>query len=172
MRKMTFHEMETEQFRQMFTRYYPRLVRMAVQMTGDRDEARDIVADVMETAWRKRKSIDHDGQGAWLYACVRNACINSMKRTQGRNVSIERLTAIADKDGDGRGEGHEQLLQRVEAVAGEITEPTKSIVRMCYYEHNTYKQTAERLGISPETVKKHIQKALRLLRERVKREED
>ncbi len=152
--------------------YYPRLVRMAVQMTGDRDEARDIVADVMETAWRKRKGIDRDGQGAWLFACVRNACINNIKRAKGRNVSLDRLAAVADNAGDGQGEGHEQLLQRVEAVAGEITEPTRSIVRMCYYEHNTYKQAAERLGISPETVKKHIQKALRLLRERVKREEE
>ena len=32
----------------MFHEHYARLVRLAVQMTGDHDEGRDIVADVME----------------------------------------------------------------------------------------------------------------------------
>lgn len=43
---------------------------------------------------------------------------------------------------------------------------------MCYYEHNTHRQAAERLGISHETVKKHIRKALNILRERIKQKED
>ncbi|MGG6548734.1 UNVERIFIED_CONTAM: helix-turn-helix domain-containing protein, partial [Prevotella sp. 15_C9] len=34
-----------------------------------------------------------------------------------------------------------------------------------YYEHKTYREVAEQLGISPDTVKKHISKALRTLRE-------
>lgn len=44
---MTPYNDDKEQFRQMFTRHYARLVRYAVQMTGDADEGRDIVADVM-----------------------------------------------------------------------------------------------------------------------------
>ena len=38
-------------------------------------------------------------------------------------------------------------------------------LRLCYYEHKTYREVAEQLGISPDTVKKHISKALRTLRE-------
>ena len=40
-----------ELFRRMFCEHYPRLVRLAVQLTGDEDEGRDVVSDVMETAW-------------------------------------------------------------------------------------------------------------------------
>ena len=48
----------------MFMSHYARLVRLAVQLTGDRDEARDIVADVMERAWRHFDSLKAEEQGA------------------------------------------------------------------------------------------------------------
>ncbi|MBQ5834532.1 MAG: winged helix-turn-helix transcriptional regulator, partial [Bacteroidaceae bacterium] len=38
----------------------------------------------------------------------------------------------------------------------------------CYWDKQTYRQVAEHLGISPDTVKKHISKALRILRETMK----
>ena len=60
---------------------------------------------------------------------------------------------------------HERLLRQAEAVVETLGEPTQTIVRLCYFEQNTYRAAAERLGISPDTVKKHISKALRALRE-------
>lgn len=60
---------------------------------------------------------------------------------------------------------HERLLRQAEAVVEALGEPTRTIVRLCYFEQNTYRAVAERLGISPDTVKKHISKALRALRE-------
>jgi len=60
---------------------------------------------------------------------------------------------------------HEVLLRRAEEIAHSLPEPTRSILRMCYWDKQTYRQVAEHLGISPDTVKKHISKALRTLRE-------
>lgn len=166
---MAFNDKDIEQFRQMFTRLYPRLVRMAVQMTGDKDEGRDIAADVMEQAWRKRTSIDPERQEAWLYACVRNACVNNIRRRKSKGEAVARLETLARISAQGGGADHERLLQEVEAAAERMTEPEKTIVRLHYYEHLTYNETAERLGISPETVKKHIKLALKMLRTKIKR---
>lgn len=96
--KMLLKDKKKDDFRRMFCEYYPKLVRFAVQLTGDADE---------------------------------------------------------------------RLLSRVEDVAEGLGEPARSIVRLCYYEHLTRRQAAERLGISYDTVKKHIAKALKLLREAV-----
>ena len=60
---------------------------------------------------------------------------------------------------------HEALLQQAENIAHSLPEPTCTILRSCYWEKKTYQQVAEELGISPDTVKKHISKALRTLRE-------
>ena len=144
----------------MFMSHYARLVRLAVQLTGDRDEARDIVADVLEE------------QGAWLGLCVRNACLNRLKHLKVESSHTEQLAEAVRTVGEADWSEHERLLGKVEAVASTLEEPTRSIIRMCYYEHNTHRQTAERLGISHETVKKHIRKALNILRERIKQKED
>jgi RNA polymerase sigma factor (sigma-70 family) len=169
---MDNEENKIELFRRMFCEHYPRLVRLAVQLTGDDDEGRDVVSDVMETAWRNFGGIDTARYGTWLRTCVYNACLNRLKH---RDVESRHAALIAEAgrtatDADSR--ERERLLRLVEAVAGRLEEPTRTIIRLCYYEHNTYSQTAARLGISPETVKKHIRKALRMMREEIKIQED
>lgn len=162
--------METEStkkelFHRMFNKHYARLVRLAVQMTGNEDEGRDIVADVMEQAWRRFDGINPEHQGAWLYRCTANACLNRLKHLgMERSRAAELATMISSYD-DGDYAEHERLLARAEAVADGMDEPARSIIRLCYYEHNTHAEAARRLGISRETVKKHIRKALRTLRE-------
>lgn len=170
--RMTPYNDDKEQFRQMFTRHYARLVRYAVQMTGDADEGRDIVADVMERAWRDFRRIDPDNCGAWLYRCTANACLNRLKHLGVERMRVAEAAAVTAVTDDGAYLEHERLLRRVEAVADALEEPGRSIIRLCYYEHNTHRQAAERLGISPETVKKHIRKALSLLRKHVNEKED
>ncbi|MBK1765008.1 MAG: helix-turn-helix domain-containing protein, partial [Escherichia coli] len=43
-----------------------------------------------------------------------------------------------------------------------------SVIRLCYREGMSYKDTAEELGISVSAVNKHIVKGLRTLREKLK----
>ena len=49
-----FHKSQTkrEAFGQMFTEMYPRMVRYATQLMGDREEARDIVSEVSLETFR------------------------------------------------------------------------------------------------------------------------
>ena len=75
-------------------------------------------------------------------------------------------TTLADVKSNYR--EHEALLQKAETIARSLPEPTCTILRLCYYEHLTYREVAQQLGISPDTVKKHISKALRTLREAMK----
>ena len=58
--------------------------------------------------------------------------------------------------------------QKAEAIARSLPEPTCTVLRLCYWEKKTYREVAEHLGISPDTVKKHISKALQMLREEMK----
>lgn len=44
-------------FKQLFLEMYPRLVRYAVSLLGDGNEARDVVGDVFEKAWNQFSSL-------------------------------------------------------------------------------------------------------------------
>ena len=149
-------------FKQLILEMYPRLVRYAVSLLGDGNEARDVVGDVFEKAWNQFSSLQLETRRSWLYASVRNACLNWLKHQQVEQTNVEALIEAT------RYEEHERLLQQAERIARELKEPTCTILRLCYFEHLTYQQAADRLGISPNTVKKHISKALATLRERMK----
>ena len=155
-------------FKQLFLEMYPRLVRYAVSLLGDGNEARDVVGDVFEKAWNQFSSLQMETRRSWLYASVRNACLNWLKHQQVEQTNVEALIEATRYDMSTQYEEHERLLQQAEQIARELKEPTCTILRLCYFEHLTYQQAADKLGISPNTVKKHISKALVTLRERMK----
>lgn len=151
-------------FKQLFMDMYPRLVRYAVSLLGDGNDAHDIVGDVFEKAWDRYDVLDKDTQRSWLYAAVRNACINQLKHKKVELQNVQALVEATRYDMMTDYREHELLLQKAEQIVKDLKEPTCTILRLCYFEHLTYQQAADRLGISPNTVKKHISKALAILR--------
>ena len=153
-----------ERFRELFLTMHPKLIRYAMTLTGDEEEAKDIVNEVFGRAWEEFSSLSEQPV-AWLYTSVRNGCLNRLKHLQVEQSNIEAIVLATQADVDNGYWEHEKLLQQAEAIARSLPEPTCTILRLCYWEKKTYKEVAELLGISPDTVKKHISKALRMLRE-------
>lgn len=159
---------EEQRFHTLFVEMYPKLVRYATALMTDADEARDIVSDVFERAWQRHATLDEETDHAWLYAAVRNACLNRLKHLKVEQEHIEAVIEATRADMADNYHQHEALLRHAEEIARNLPEPTRSILRLCYWDKQTYRQVAEHLGISPDTVKKHISKALRILRETMK----
>lgn len=162
------HKNDEQRFRMLFMEMYPKLVRYAMALMGDEDEARDAVSDVFEQAWRRYATLSEDTSSAWFHTAVRNACLNRMKHLKVEQEHIETIIEATHFDINEGYHKHEALLQCAENIIHNLPEPTRSILRMCYWDKFTYKQVAEHFGISPDTVKKHISKALRTLREAIK----
>lgn len=151
---------------------YPRLVRYATTLMGDADEAKDIVSETMEQAWKEFDKLEADTRSAWMYAAVRNGCLNRLKHLNVEQQHINSLIEATRADMSNSYREHEALLQQAECIARSLPEPTCTILRLCYWEKKTYQQVAGELGISPDTVKKHISKALRILREAMLQKEE
>ena len=64
-----FHRKDAkeEAFGRLFREQYPRLVRYAAQLLGDGEEARDVVGEVMEQAWRQFDTLEPVRRIPWLY---------------------------------------------------------------------------------------------------------
>lgn len=154
-------------FKQLFMDMYPRLVRYAVSLLGDGNDARDIVGDVFEKAWQRYDILNRDTERSWLYAAVRNACVNQLKHQKVELQNVQLLVEATRYDMMTDYKEHEQLLQKAEEIVRDLKEPTCTILRLCYFDRLTYQQAAGRLGISPNTIKKHISKALAILREKM-----
>ena len=157
-----------ERFKELFLSMYPKLIRYATTLMGDADEAKDIVSEVFGRAWEEFDSLSEKAN-AWLYTATRNACLNRLKHLKVEQTRIEAIVLATQTDIDNGYWEHEALLQKAEAIARSLPEPTCTVLRLCYWEKKTYREVADQLGISPDTVKKHISKALRMLREEMNR---
>ena len=156
-----------ERFRELFLAMHPKLIRYATTLMGNADEAKDMVSDVFGKAGENFSLLD-DEAGSWLYTATRNRCLNRLKHLQVEQSHIEAIILATQADVDNGYGAHEALLQKAESIAQSLPEPTCTILRLCYWEKKTYREVAEQLGISPDTVKKHISKALQMLREEMK----
>lgn len=81
-----------EHFERLFSEMYPRLVRFATTLMDNTEEAKDIVSETMEQAWKEFDQLKENTRSAWLYATVRNGCLNRLKHLNVEQQHIDRLT--------------------------------------------------------------------------------
>lgn len=154
-----------QQMEQLFHDHYERMYRLAFALLHDNDVAKDVVSDVFSRLWDKQLIPDK----AYLMRSVKNACINIMAKKK-RDERLKLLLPLSEekltKEEPYRLE--ERWQAAVDCIDNDLTNQTASVIRLCYREGMSYKDTAEELGISISAVNKHIVKGLRTLREKLK----
>ena len=157
-------KMTIDEFEGVYREYHSRLYHYALHLTHDGEAASDVVAEVFTLAWKRRDSLDGSRLQGYLYAAVHNQCLNWLGRQQ-------RLAPLPDStQRDWTDEGMEEVVRReariseIEQVIASMTDRTRYVFTECYYRKRSYRDVAEQLGISPNGVKKHVTKALAILR--------
>ena len=137
---------------EVVTTYSPMLYRICVVMLGNEADAQDAVQD---TLCRFR---DREHEKAWLIKVAQNRC-RDMRRFQLRHpkVFLEEVTASYEDP------EHSQAL----AELVHLPLPVKAAVYLHYIEGYKTTEVSEMLGISPNAVKKRLQKGRKLLRLRL-----
>lgn len=150
---------------QLFRTNYERMYRLAFALLHDNEEARDVVSDVFSKLWDAE--IKEETASAYLMRSVKNACLNLIVRKE-RDERLQRLLPLEDAIAESDTRLEERWQATVHCIDQDLTPQTASVIRLCYGEQMSYKETAEELGISISAVNKHIVKGLRTLREKLK----
>ena len=156
---------QTYSFEQLYKENYARLYYYAFRFITDEEACKDIVNDVFEKAWQHFGELRPETASAYLYAQIRNRCIDHLRHLQVEEQYADFYRVITEEDMDTSPDEREERIRRIEALIEQLTDPTKSILKECYYENKKYQEVAEKWGISTSGVKKHIMKALKRLRE-------
>lgn len=154
----------------LFTRYYKPLVVFADSYIADSDTAEDLVQDVFyhfvkNETWHK---IESRALSTYLFRSVRNACINHL--TQQKIVVSEtellRFDAIEEIATTVDNELIDKLMDALES----LPERAGLVVKKVVLESKKYKEVAEELSISVNTVKSLLSAGLGRLREQFPKE--
>jgi RNA polymerase sigma-70 factor (ECF subfamily) len=112
--------------------------------------------------------------GPWLCGIASRACLDWLKSSQSRQVSLD---AMCDGRPDSwlaqRGESPDEAAiradddERLLAEVGSLPEAYREVILMYYYDDVTYQDVAAALGVSAATVNARLTKARAMLRERL-----
>lgn len=152
-------------FEQLYKDNYARLYYYAFQFISDAEICKDIVNDVFEKAWNQFETLQQGTITAYLYTNVRNKCIDCLRHSQVKEQYADFYRAVTQEEADNGFSEREERIARIEKVIEKLTDPTKTILKKCYYENKKYQEVADEFGMSTNGIKKHIMKALKLIRE-------
>jgi RNA polymerase sigma-70 factor (ECF subfamily) len=143
---------------------------LCLRALGDRADAEDVTQQVFVSAWRGRGSFDPgSGElGAWLAGVARHRIADRLAERYRAQRDQAAAQSLAEREVE---PGHDQLLVDRVVIADEldrIDEPRRTILRLAFYEDQTYPQIADRLDLPLGTVKSHVRRGLLHLRDRLK----
>lgn len=157
---------EQKDFDTLFRQYYSPLLMYALQYIEDIDDANDVVSAAYEDLWKNFADIDEKTVKSYLYVSVRNLCIDMLRRRKCHERYVEFVSLVSGTSiNTGSDIDAAYKESTVKGLFDKLTPPTSDILRACYVDGKKYKQVAEEMDISVSTVKKHIIKALKIIRE-------
>lgn len=152
----------------MFDNYYQVLCVFALRFLHSFEDTEDIVQDVFVDFWGKKKGTQFVGSlKSYLFGAVQKAALYQM-RNSGRLVFEKIETHINQLVEDVPAESDEDIVIRREKLHEEIQrlpEKCREVFIAIVLENLTYKEVAEKLGVSVNTVKTHYARALKQLRD-------
>jgi RNA polymerase sigma-70 factor (ECF subfamily) len=155
-------------FALIYRRYGERLYATASRVLRSSTDAADVVQDVFLALWNRRRELQiTDSLEAYLQTSARYKAIQFIKKNIVRRDYLALLADVAVNTTAGSPELQVQFkeIQRViHDTVAQMPPKMQEVYLLSRQEQLTHKEIADRLGISTETVKKHIQHALQLIR--------
>lgn len=157
-------------FEAIYRKYSLTIYANILRMIKDETEAADLLQDVFLKIWENRASIDPEKSfKGYLFTCSKFLVLNFL-----RHISIERqLENYLAYTRSERYDPVEEAIFSKETEAflrqtiAQLPPQRQKIYNLCKIEGMTYEQVATQLGISTSTVKEHIVKANRFIKERI-----
>lgn len=165
---------DTEAFSMLVAAYEKNVFNVALQMTGNREDAQDMAQEAFLKAYTSLSSFRGDSRfSSWLYRIVSNVCLDYLRRQNRRPKSS--LT-VEDDEGEtveldipDESQSPEALLERKltrEAVRRglrELPPEQRQILLLREIQGLSYDEIAEAMDLEPGTVKSRIFRARKKL---------
>ena len=142
--------------------WVPRLRRYARALTGNRDDADDLVQDTLERAWAKSSL----WQGvadmrAWLFGVMHNLHVDRVRRPQVDTVAIDDETPEIPV---APAQGERLAVVDLQSALGHLPVEQREILLLVGLEEMTYADVAQTLGIPIGTVMSRLSRGRERLR--------
>ncbi|MDX2136083.1 MAG: RNA polymerase sigma factor [Saprospiraceae bacterium] len=154
---------------QLFLQHiYPlrdKMYRFALRITGNVQEAEDVVQEVMERLWKQQPEQSHTVQNweAWCMTMTRNRSLDKNRRKP--SSPIEGVPEPAHTDSPAAYAEKGDMVAHIRRLIQLLPEKQRLVIHLRDLEDMTYDDIARTLDISLEQVKINLYRARRALRQ-------
>ena len=165
-----FKEGQRSAYEEIYRRYWALLYNHARKMVQSDEDAKDLVQDVFSVFWLDGPTLElQTTLSAYLYSLVRYKVFNLIDR---KKVRSDYLSSLEDfiKKNEYSGEyrvREKQMEELIEKEVAALPPKMREVFELSRKANLNYRQIAEKLNISDNTVKKQMSNALKILRSRL-----
>lgn len=161
---------DIELYKNLFDTYYSGLVVYASRFVRDTATAEDIICDVFASIWENRTLLHMKNTKAYLFSAARNRSLNYLKQLKVRDQYQEEVLQKGEATGSLTWEYYveSELRELIEQAINNLPPQCRSVFIKSRMENKNVNEIAEELQLSPRTVEKHIEVALKKLRNELK----
>lgn len=157
-------------YTEIYHRFFSLLYLFVHKKIKDQDAAKDIVQEVFANIWIKRENLVFSSTlPSYLYASIRNKMLDHIGRKGVENKYLQSLQDFIDQDQvmSDHLVREKQLSQLIEQEINALPTKMREVFLLSRKHNLTYKEIADQLDLSEQTVRSHVKHALRILRNRL-----
>lgn len=156
---------------ELYARHGPALLAYLAGRLGDRQQAEEVLQDVMLAAWKGAAKFRGESQvRTWLLSIARYRAINAQRRRTLPRASFYEA-ASASRAGPLEGLMQEASRDQVRQALGQLPADQRETLELVFYHELSGPEAAAVLGVAPGTVKSRLHRAKAALRKLLKTED-
>ncbi len=167
----------TPTFEELFVEYRPLVLRVALRILGNADDAEDIAQEVFTKVWKGIGEFNHDSSlKTWIYRITVNACLDCARKPWRRfdidGAPLEEMLhePVANASLRDQRTAERSLLVKEKSVLlrraiGRLKPHLKAVFVMKEIEDMSYEQISSHLGLSLGTISSRLNRARKALQE-------
>lgn len=159
----------TNEFEKLFKDNYNSYIYYALGFVKNEEDAKDIVSSIFEYVWNNYESLKTETSlNPLIYTLLRNKCIDHIRH---QNTKINYQNKLLSKGIPFEELKFQELDETtfiVKEILNKLPDRMKDVVTKIFIEGKKYKEVSEEMGISVNTVKTHVTRALTTFRENLK----
>jgi RNA polymerase sigma-70 factor, ECF subfamily len=163
---------DSEAFRALVERHSRTVFRLAFRMTGNEQDAEDVVQEAFLRAYRQLGRFESRANfGTWLYRIVANCSVDLMRSKQARHdqtrsESLDEAIEMpaTDSPTPERLAQSAEIQRRVQAALGELSPLERAAFTLRHYEGRSIDEIGHALGLGTSAAKHSVFRAVKKLR--------
>lgn len=157
-------------YTEVYERYKVLLYTFTLRRLGDREDAKDVVADLFLSIWARHGELEIGSSlVGYLYTAVRNRVANRFSHQAVADRYIDSFRDYLDSGIDDTDHlvRSKEMGRLIEAEIALLPERMREVFLLSRETGLTRAEIADKLGLSEQTVKAHMHHALKILKSRL-----